>query len=138
MSICKSHANQDGASHTSTLRNHIALSVLLAQQVCFIRFWASRVPPGGVSERVRSRGSFGTFLGSILGPFLGSIWGSFGAHLGVIWTSFEIIRGPKNGPKKNRFVEPVKKIVSPEPPKSIFLTGSPRGGAGGGDFFNRL
>ena len=37
------------------------------------------------------------------------------------------------GSKINHFGEPVKKIVFPEPPKSIFLTGPP-GGGGGDDF----
>ena len=84
-------------------------------------------------------GSFGHHMGNILASFGGHleiIWASFGGHLGVIWASFELIRGPKNEPTKTRFVEPVKKIVSPEPPKSIFLTGSPR--EGGEIFFNRL
>ena len=81
--------------------------------------------------------SFGRHLGVIWASFgghLGNIWASFGGHLGVIWASTEVIQGPKNEPKKNRFVEPVKKIVSPEPPKSIFLTGSPGGVAGGRRF----
>ena len=85
------------------------------------------------------RGSIGVHLGVIWGSFgdhLGIIWASFGNDLGVIWASFRVIRAPKNEPKKNRFLEPVKKIVFPVPPKSIFLTGSGRGGgAGEGTFF---
>ena len=55
-------------------------------------------------------GSFGIIWGSF-GVHLGIIWASFGDDLGVIWASFRVIRAPKNEPKKNRFLEPVKKIV---------------------------
>ena len=53
--------------------------------VCFIRFWASRGPPGGVSERLRSWGQFWTILGSILGLILGCILGPFWTSYGVFF-----------------------------------------------------
>ena len=55
--------------------------------VCFIRFWASRGPPGGVSERLRSWGlrpildhfgvHFGAHFGVHFGSILDLIWGDF-------------------------------------------------------------
>ena len=42
--------------------------------VGFKRFWGFWAPPGGVSEAVRSRGSFGSILGVILRPILGPFW----------------------------------------------------------------
>ena len=45
--------------------------------VGFKRFWGFQAPPGGVSEAVRSRGSFWSILGFILRPILGPFWNVF-------------------------------------------------------------
>ena len=45
--------------------------------VGFKRFWGFWAPPGGVSEAVRSRGSFWSILGVILRLILGPFWSVF-------------------------------------------------------------
>ena len=45
--------------------------------VGFERVWGFWAPPGGVSEAVRSRGSFWSILGVILRLILGPFWSVF-------------------------------------------------------------